>query len=167
MNYNTKMRLIKFIINLSGWCTILFMFLYMMPIVMTFQINVYGMSAIVKRFIICMISYYFYLSSINKVLNRYNKINDLEGYKNYIKEMIDIRHTLGAGNTLVVILVLFFVAVIITYALWWWKADLYIMEAIIDYFVLVLCTTINGMLIAKYAKNFKYFDKRLHDEVYK
>lgn len=167
MEYKTRIRLIKLIINLLGCITMLAMFLYMMPITVSFETNEYSMSLIARLFTIAMISYYLFLTSLIKALDKYNKIEDLESYRDHIKEMIDLLHTLGKGNTLIEILMLFFAAVIITYAIWWWNSDIYLIEATLEYILLVICTTINTALIIKYANSFNYFNKRLYDEVYK
>lgn len=162
-----KLFLTKLCVNALGYITFLTMICYMIPIVMTFELNVYDMAIITKLFVICMTCLFIFISYINSILNKYNNISIENGYKNYIKEMIDIRHTLGAGNTMIELLILFFVAVLITYAAWWWKADIYPLEAAIYYIILLIGAIVNLSTIIKYMNKFTFFDERLHNEVYK
>lgn len=167
MNYKARICLTKIVINTLGWLSFLSMFSYMIPIAISFETNVYDMSHIAKLFIIAMVTYCIFLTSLIKIIGRYNNIEDPSSYKSYIKEMIDLLHTLGKGNTLIEMLILFFIAVIITYAVWWWKADVYPLEAAFEYVWLVIGATSNTALIIKYINNFNHFTKRLYEEVYK
>lgn len=167
MKYNTRIRLIKIILNTQRILTIIAMFLYMIPIAISFKTGVYDMYIIAKLFIIAMVTYFIYLFNLNKYLVKYNSIKDLNIYKNYIKEMIDLLTTLGRGNIKIEISILFFITILITYAVWWWKSDVYIIEAIFEYIFLVAGATINTSMIIKYINNFNVFHKRLYAEVYK
>lgn len=167
MKYLTRIRLIKFLLNTQGVLSLLAMFIYMIPIAISFETKTYDMIIVAKLFVIATVVYFIYLFSLNKYLSKYNNIMDLNGYKNYIKEMIDLLTTLGKGNTMIEISILFFSTVLITYAVWWWKADIHVIEAIIEYFILVMACTANVTMIIKYIKNFNIFCKRLYAEVYK
>lgn len=167
MKYLTRIRLIKFLLNTQGVLSLLAMFIYMIPIAISFETKTCDMIIVAKLFVIATVVYFIYLFSLNKYLSKYNNIMDLDGYKNYIKEMIDLLTTLGKGNTMIEISILFFSAVLITYAVWWWKADIHVIEAIIEYFILVVACTTNVTMIIKYIKNFNIFYKRLYAEVYK
>lgn len=167
MKYSTRIGLIKFLLNTQGVLSLFAMFIYMIPIAISFETKAYDMVIVAKLFVIATAVYFIYLFNLNKYLSKYNNIMDLDGYKNYIKEMIDLLTTLGKGNTMIEVSILFFFAVLITYAVWWWKADANIVEAIIEYFILVIGCIANVTMIIKYAKNFNIFCKRLYAEVYK
>jgi hypothetical protein len=139
----------------------------MIPIAISYDTGIYNMYVIAKLFLIAMATYSIYLFSLNKYLTKYNNISDLDVYKNYIKEMVDLLTTLGKGNIKIEISILFFIAVLITYAVWWWKADVYIVEGAMEYLILVVGATINASMIIKYIRNFNVFVKRLYKEVYK
>lgn len=166
---NKKLMLTKIYINGMGWCTFLVMFSYMIPIAMTFELNVYDMRSLTVLFAISMTCLLLFFSSINKILKKYNKM-ELECTHNELNDLIDemiyIYH-IFAYNSIIEILILFATAVVITYALWWWKADIWPVAAVFYYIVLVTYTTLNLFTVKKYIKNFTFFKKRLYDEVYK
>lgn len=167
MKHSTRIKLVKFLLNTQCILSILAMFVYMIPIAITFETNVYDMAIIAKLFVIAAVVYFMYLFYLNKHISKYNNIEDTDRYKNHIKEMIYLLPTFGKGNTKLEISIIFFSAVLITYAAWWFKADVYIVEAIIEYFILVIGCTANVTMIIKYIKNFNVFHKRLYDEVYR
>lgn len=168
MNKTSRIILLKLGINILGILSFLSMFAYTI-ITLSSLLNIYtrNISTIFILFIISMIFFYLYISSINIILNKYNIIDNLEKYRDYTEDMKDMINTLGKGNILTVVVIGFFIISIITNGiLLWCKID-DIKEFIIGYFILVIISTINLTLIAKYAIKFKYFDKRLHGEVYK
>lgn len=167
MKRSTRIKLIKFLLNTQCILSILAMFVYMIPIAITFETNVYDMAIIAKLFVVAAVVYFLYLFCLNRHISKYNNIEDMDGYKNYIKEMIDLLPTFGKGSTKLEFSIIFFAAVLITYAVWWFKADVYIVEAVIEYLILVVGCTANVTMIIKYIKNFNVFHKRLYDEVYK
>lgn len=166
MNNKYKLLLIKICINMMKYIAILNMAIFMVLLLTYIELQNYNNTIIARIFLISMIMVFMYIKSLNIILSKYN-IKNTNEYKNYISDMIYLINTLDFYSCSTLNLIIIFSLEIAMYAIWWWKIDVDITEASSYYILMAICTTINIRSIDTYNKNFKFFNKRLHDEVFK
>ena len=166
MNNKYKLLLIKICINMMKYIAILNMAIFMVLLLTYIELQNYNNTIIARIFLISMIMVFMYIKSLNIILSKYN-IKNTNEYKNHISDMIYLINTLDFYSCSTLNLIIIFSLEIAMYAIWWWKIDVDITEASSYYILMAICTAINIRSIDTYNKNFKFFNKRLHDEVFK
>lgn len=158
-----KYMLMKFIIRLFCFISFVTLLIYGIPIVLTFELNVYNMELITINLSIATIvnASYYYL--FNKIICRLIKMTDIKNVEKFIR-INDIAHP----TILDIINIIFIGFMLITYFLWWIKADLYFMSTNLYFTVVIMSLLLLVPIINDYLNNYNKLNiiiRKYYDEV--